>query len=190
MKKYAKVAFCILILASALTPLAGYVIGFNTPDYAQGSSLPFPAFIDNHRVNLSFTSQFDDYFSQRFPFRTYMVSAYNGIQEVFLGQSGNSQVIVGTHGFLFFEETLDDYLKASTLSDNDLIRLNHLLNLQKRYLDGLGIASYFMVVPNKASIYAEFMPANLKSIGKIGNLDRLLTMDLSMPFIDLRTPLL
>lgn len=190
MKNIVKVGFCILILGSALFPVMGYVTGYKTPNFQSSSFAQFPDFIKDNQLNLTFTTEFDDYFSDQFPFRTFMISAYSGINELFFQQSGNEKVIVGRKGFLFFAETLNDYFKVNTLSDSDLIRLNNTLALQNDYLARLGIVSYFMVAPNKASIYGEYMPTYFKDIGERSNLDQLLSMDLAMPFIDLRTPIL
>ena len=190
MKKNVKVIFCIIILVSALFPLMGYVIGYKTPSFEKSSLSPLPSIVKENRLNLTYTTEFDDYFSDQFPFRTFMISAYSGINEFLFKQSGNEKVIVGRKGFLFFAEELDDYFKVNTLTSNDLLRLNTILGIQKNYLDGLGIRSFFMVAPNKSSVYGEYMPAYFKASGDKSNLERLSTMDLTMPLIDLKTPLL
>jgi len=190
MKRTVKVFFCIIIFVSALFPLMGYVIGYSTPNLEKSSLAPFPSILKDNRLNLDYTKEFDDYFSDQFPFRSFMISAYSGINEFLFKQSGNEKVIVGKDGFLFFAETLDDYFKVNTLSRNDLLRLNTILGIQKNYLDGLGIRSYFMVAPNKASIYGEYMPAYFNVIGNKSNLERISAMDKSMPFIDLKSELM
>jgi hypothetical protein len=131
MKKKSSLVFCILIFMSALFPLMGYMVNFKTPNLDKSPLSPFPNFIEKNRLNLTFTTEFDKYFSDRFPFRSYMISAYSGINEYVFGQSGSEQVIVGKNGFLFFAETLDDYFKVNTLSTDDLTRLNNILGIQK-----------------------------------------------------------
>lgn len=190
MKKPIKLIFCIVIFMSALFPLMGYMIGYTTPNLEKSSLAPFPSILKDNRLNLTYTSDFDDYFSDQFPFRTFMISAYSGINEFLFKQSGNEKVIVGKDGFLFFAETLDDYFKVNTLSGNDLLRLNESLRIQKNYLDTKGIRSFFMIVPNKASIYGEYMPDYLKTIGDASNLERISAMDMVIPLIDLKAVLL
>jgi hypothetical protein len=167
----------------------GYAIGYKTPNLEKSSLAPFPSFMKDNQLNITYTKEFDDYFSDQFPFRSFMISAYSGLNEFLFKESGNAKVIVGQKGFLFFAETLDDFFKVNTLSDTDLKRLNTVLGIQKKYLDGLGIQSFFMIAPNKASIYGEFMPATFKAIGNRSNLENLSAMELAIPLIDLKTPL-
>jgi hypothetical protein len=131
MKKYLKLTFCFLIFGTSLVPLFGTVIGFDSINLDKSSLSPMPALIENNRINGSFTAQFDDFFTDQFSYRTALITAYNKIIARVFRQSGNEKVIVGKDGFLFFEETLDDYLKINTLSEYDLMRLNEVLRIQQ-----------------------------------------------------------
>lgn len=190
MKKYLKLTFCFLIFGTSLVPLFGTVIGFDSINLDKSSLSPMPALIENNRINGSFTSQFDDFFTDQFSFRTYLITAYNEVNARLFNQSGNKKVIVGNDGFLFFEETLDDYLKINTLSEYDLMRFNEVLRIQQQYLQIEGIQSHFLVVPNKATIYPEYFPSQIKPIGTQSNLDRIREMKLNMSFVDLKEELM
>ncbi len=189
MKKPMKLLFCIVLLLTSLLPLTGYLFNVKTtiPGIQQPSS---PSIVKNNEVNVSFFDELDDAFSTSFPFRSTMISIYHRLTEGIFKQSGSSQVLVGKDGYLFFEETLDDYLNLSQLSENDLIRFNRTMQLQSDAMARLGIASYFMVVPNKASIYGERMPAHLKPVGETNLLEQLRKMDLAMDFIDVKDALI
>jgi hypothetical protein len=190
MKKYLKIAFCILIFGTSLIPLFGTVIGFDSLNLDKSALSPMPALIENNKINTKYTSQFDDFYTDQFSFRTYLITAYNQIYAHLFRQSGNDNVIVGKEGFLYFAETLDDYLKVNQLSDYDLLRLNEVLRIQQKYLQSEGIESHFVIVPNKATIYPEFMPSFVKPIGTQSNLDRISEMNLNMSFIDLKEELM
>lgn len=190
MKKYLKLIFCFLIFTTALIPLAATVIGIDSINLDKNSLAPMPELIENNRINESFTMQFDDFFTDQFSFRTYMITKYNEIYSGLFKQSGNEKVIVGKDGFLFFEETLDDYLKINALSENDLLRLNEVLRIQQKYLHNKGVESFLMVVPNKATIYPQYMPSSIRPIGLKSNYDRIRELDLSMNFIDLKPSLI
>ena len=189
MKKPMKLLFCIVLLLTSLLPLTGYLFNVRTtiPGLPQPSS---PVFLRDNAFNVSFFDEIDDAFSTSFPFRSAMISIYHRLNEGIFKQSGSSQVLVGKDGFLFFEETLDDYLNLSQLGENDLIRFNRTMQMQSDAMAELGIASHFMVVPNKASIYGEMMPAHLKPIGETNLLDQLRKMDLAMDFIDVKDALI
>lgn len=189
MKKPMKLLFCIVLLLTSLLPLTGYLFNVKTtiPGIQQPSS---PSIVKNNELNVSFFDELDDAFSTSFPFRSEMISIYHRLNEGIFKQSGSSQVLIGKDGYLFFEETLDDYLNLSQLSENDLIRFNRSMQLQSDAMARLGIASYFMVVPNKASIYGERMPGYLKPVGETNLLEQLRKIDLAMDFIDVKDALI
>ncbi|MDP3306026.1 MAG: hypothetical protein Q8S15_08130 [Erysipelotrichaceae bacterium] len=190
MKKFLKITFCFLIFGTALIPLFGTVIGVDSLNLDKSALSPMPALIENNKINAKYTSQFDDFYTDQFSFRTYLITAYNQIYAHLFKQSGNDKVIVGKEGFLFFEETLNDYLKVDQLSDYDLLRLNEVLRIQQKYLQLEGIESHFIIVPNKATIYPEFMLSLVKPIGSQSNLERISEMELNMSFIDLKEELI
>lgn len=72
----------------------------------------------------------------------------------FIGQSGSDEVILGRDGFLFFAETMPDYL-------GEPIDIEAISEKIKAYSDALkesGIGFTFLCAPNKNSIYPEYMP--------------------------------
>jgi hypothetical protein len=190
MKKYLKLTFCLIILGTALIPLVATIGKVNSINLDRNTLAPMPQWIDNGKLNLSFTSQFDDFYTEQFSFRTYLISIYNGIYERVFHLSGNENVIVGKDGFLFFEETLDDHLKTTPLNIYDLNRFNEILRIQKEYLSNQSIDSFLMIVPNKATIYAEYMPSNLKPFSNADIFDQLENIDLNMKYIDVKSVLL
>ena len=185
MKKNLKLLFCLLLLFSSLIPVIGYGLSFAMRNDANDSRSNVPSLIKNNSFNISFTLEFDDYFTKSFPFRAHFITAYNAVYQTLFHQSGNEKVIVGKDGYLFFEETVDDILDVETLTEFDLTRLSVVLNDIHRSLDEVGIRSYVMVVPNKATLYEEYLPENLKPIGNKDNLDRYLNLKLDMENIDL-----
>lgn len=190
MKRKLNVMFIVLLLGSALIPLTGTIFNVSTPNYNPTPLPTFPNVIEDKKLNHLFFDQFDDYFTLQFPFRTLMISAYNKFNEVVFNESKNEKVIIGEEGYYFFEETMDDYFKVNTLSKHELSRLNQVLAIQKEYLDSKGIDSYFVAVPNKATIYPEYMPSQWRPKGETSNLDQLSSMSLSMPYINLKESLL
>ena len=184
MKKTLKLIFCIVILGSSLFPMLGTLAGIDSPNLDKNARSPFPSWVNNGKINWSYTIQFDDFYTDNFSFRTYLISLYNGIFEQLIKTSGNRQVIVGEDSFLFFEETLDDYLKVNQLSDHDTQRLNEVLRIQNGILNKLAIKGYFMVIPNKAKIYGECMPKNLQILDDLDSLDKIRESLNAMEFVD------
>lgn len=184
MKKTDQLLFCLIILISALAPVFGSFFAFNSVNLDKSARSPKPALLTDGKLNLSYTLHFDNYFTDNFNFRTALISVYNHIFENVFSQSGNEKVIVGKEGFLFFGETLDDFLNVDQLSNEDILRLDETLRIQTDFLNQYSVDSYLLIVPNKASVYPEYMPFNLRKINPHGTLDRLRDMDISMPLID------
>lgn len=76
----------------------------------------FPSIKTGGKLNVKFFDQLNDYFSDNFAFRQNLIEADAIIKKNVFRQSGNEKVIVGSKGYLFFSETLDDYLGQNTLS--------------------------------------------------------------------------
>lgn len=72
---------------------------------------------EDGKINFNFFSDFETYFSEHFAFRQQLVTADGRIKSSILGTSPNSDVIVGKNGWLYYGETVDDFLNINTLSD-------------------------------------------------------------------------
>lgn len=183
--------YVILFFLVCSLPLVGMAMGHESPNLEKRTLAQAPSLIVEGQVNLEATSQFDDYYADQFAFRSYLVSAYHQLNQRVLGQSGSSKVISGRSGWLFFQETLADFLASPLLSDTEMRRLAVTLSLQKEYLRNKGIDFYFMVAPNKNSVYGEFMPKRLSPVHPDNNLNRWLASPhaQAVSTIDLLTPL-
>lgn len=180
-----------LFLIVCMTPLLGLLTGYENPNLEKRSLAPLPALMADGRPNLALPRNFEDYYADHFAFRSWLISGYNSLNQTVLAQSGNKKVIAGKDRWLFFAETLPDYLAMPTLSPAQLSRLATILSLQQEVLSAKGIDFYFVVAPNKNSIYGEYMPDRFKPVQASSNLD----LWLASPYryevstIDLLTPL-
>lgn len=190
MKRKINIVFIIVLFAISSFPLLGSIFNKATTNNPITSLIRMPRLVNEGKINTLYFEQFDKYYSTHFPFRSSFILAYNQFFEVVFNESNNKKVTIGKEDFYFFNETLDDYFRVNTLTRFDLERINQVLTLEKEYLEARGIASYLVVVPNKATIYPEYMPPHLVAQQTNSNLDNLLAMDHSMPIIDLKTSLL
>ena len=90
-----------------------------------------------------------------------------------MGASSEEQVILGRNGWLFFRETLGDYTGVQRLSENEIARLALLLDTIDAGLRAQGSRLLIAVVPNKASVYPEYMNAAYPRRTAPGNLERI-----------------
>ena len=141
-------------------------------------------------LNFEFFDDFDNYFSEHFAFRQQLVTADGRLKSALFGTSPNSDVIVGTDGWLYYGETADDYLNINTLSQRSIINIRHNLDLVEQYCEQNGMEFIFTVAPNKNSIYPEHMPFNYVPANAPDNLGRL-TVNLSecSYFLDMKSVL-
>ncbi len=177
-------------LAASL-PLAGLLLGFENPSLEKRSLSPLPELLTDGKPNLRLTREFEDYYADHFAFRSYLVTAYHRLNQALLGQSGSGKVLSGRDGWLFFGETLPDFLAEPVLTDAGLRRLALVLSLQKEYLDSLGIEFLFAVAPNKNSLYGDRMPDRYRPVRPMNSLALWLASPLSAAAgdVDLLTPL-
>ena len=108
--------------------------------------------------NYNFMYDAGTYFEDHFAFRPYFLTANAMIRGNILGASGTQQVIVGRGGWLYFSETLNDFLGEELLSERELYAVVHNLGLMQEYVQRWGSHFTVMIVPNKNSLYPEHMP--------------------------------
>ncbi len=173
------IAYVLLFFIVCSLPLIGLAIGLENPSLEKRALAQPPTLVVDGQVNLKATRQFDDYYADHFAFRSYLVTAYHKLNQLVLGQSGNSKVIAGRSGWLFFGETLPDHLGLPVMSGAEMHRLSVTLSIQKEYLESMDIDFHFMVTPNKNSVYSQFMPRRLSTINPENNLKRWLANPLS-----------
>ena len=113
--------------------------------------------LEDGSFNWEYPTLLDSYLSDHFAFRTPAVTLAS-ILKAELGTSNQEKVVVGDEDWLFFGETLDDFLVKNQLSDYDIARLAKVVSLMNEYVVANGGKFVFTAAPNKNSIYGEYMP--------------------------------
>ena len=106
---------------------------------------------------LSFPQDFDRYFNDHFGFRTWLVRLHHQFEWTYQRTSG--WITVGKQGWLYMgeEETLADRHCVAP-NTQDRAGWVALLESRQRALDDLGIPYLFALVPNKHTVYPEYLP--------------------------------
>ena len=153
----------------------------------------FPSINTGGKLNVKFFDQLNDYFSDNFAFRQNLIEADAIIKKNVFRQSGNEKVIVGKKGYLFFGETLDDYLGKNVLSNREIYSCTRVLSLLQENVEQKGRKFLFVIAPNKNSLYPEYMPKRYIKISDNNNYrllqeemkkENINTIDLKKMFID------
>lgn len=146
---------------------------------------------DDGKLNFDFFSDFETYFSEHFAFRQQLVTADGRIKSAILGTSPNSDVIVGKNGWLYYGETIDDFLNINTLSDRAVNNIKNNLDMMNAYCEQNNAQFVFTIAPNKNSVYPENMPFNYIESDNAGNYENLaVALSESLYWCDMKETLL
>lgn len=158
-----------LILFTMYIPLLGQAFGIKTVNYSKESLHANPSW----PPSFAFFQEFDNWWKDHFPTRSYLVSANNLLLSKIFKTSGNERVVVGKEGWMFFDATVKDYLHLQTMSDEDISRALTSLRLQREYVESQGKQWAVFLIPNKNHIYPEYMPDRYKPLAQESNLSRM-----------------
>lgn len=188
MKKCLSIAYLAAVMAICLFFSVGAI--FLRPDAeAEGRELtPMPALRhEDGSLNLDFTAGLETVFAERFALRSQLVTA-NSLLKAGLFGTGTDQVIVGREDYLFFGETLDQYLGRNPMTDAEITAAADALAALTAYAEANGAAFLFAPAPNKNTVLGEYMPARYLAAEGESDLDRLFAaLDArAVPYLDLR----
>lgn len=185
----------LLFLALISLPLADMVLRF-APDVAVREKrrlAPAPRFA--WRQPLDFLRQGDAYFRDHFGLRGHLVQLHNRIVAGCLGSSPSAKVVVGRRGWLFMaretesRDEMEYFRRLRPFTQAELQDWRLKLRRRREWLAARGIAYLFLVVPNKSTVYPEFLPARFRPLQRPSRLDQLLAelaREGDFPLLDLR----
>ena len=124
-------------------------------------------------LNADWAKEFDTYFSEHFGFRSDLVNAHNTMLDTVFGSSGEDDVIIGKDGWLYYSNTVDDYMGTDRMSDREIEDTAQTLKKMQEYAENNGTKLIFACVPNKNTIYPEYMPYNYLERTEESDLERL-----------------
>lgn len=151
------------------------------------------------KASLFFFQNLEKWYSDHFGGRSNLIYYGARLQMVLLGIPGHRQVVLGKDQWLFYDQQylvgqprFADFLGKARFTQAQLGRIQHHLRQTHESLKGCNISFYFVMPPDKQTIYSEMMsftrPENRQT-----RADQLFTMLKNTPevnVIDLRQPLL
>ena len=169
MKRKLYIGFIIIVM---LVPFVFTFICPTTITYENRDLTQFPSLVTDSGLNIDYLSELGDYFEDHFAFRNEMVGI-NAHLHSLIDSSSQESVILGSDDWLYFKNTIDDYQGTNTLSDRSLYNIAHNLFLMQGMCEAMGSEFYYVVSPNKNTLYSENMPYYYVE-GEQGNLDLLI----------------
>ncbi len=166
--------YTVLFFAICLLPLAGMAVGEHGEVSENRTRAGAPVIRDEEGWNLEFLSDAGSWFQDHFGFRQELVTANALIQGKLFGVSAVDSVIQGTDGWLYYQDSLNDYLGMEPMSERALFNVAHSLAMMQEDSGRRGARFLFTVAPNKNSLYGEHMSyyASLKA-SEEKNLERI-----------------
>ena len=120
-------------------------------EISETESISMEDIIFEHDV---FNQEWNDSFPQRGKF-----SEIDSLITYYLCREiGLSSIIEGKEGWLFYQDTIPDYTGEYYYSEEELASIVSLMRDIENYFDERDISFTLTIVPNKNSIYSEYMP--------------------------------
>jgi len=175
-------------MALLLLPFVGMAWARAETTTEDRSLVAFPEPMTDGAPNVAYLSELGTWFNDHFAYRSLLVSANARLRANLLGVSGNSQVIVGSEGWLYYRGSLNDYVgtdivtpdelsdTARKLTDRELANVAHNTLLMQRYVEAQGAQFLLVIAPNKNTLYPEYMPSWYIPSAKPTNLERLVPL--------------
>ena len=161
-------------LAVCLIPSAGMLL---LPQEAaaanQTLAQPPRLFLEDGSFNTRVLDEVTDYVADHFAFRQEMITASAQLDAAVFQVSNQGDVVLGKEDWLFYQETMADYLRTEPLSGQQLFGAARTLALLQEYAAARGAKLYVTVAPNKASLYPEYLPNVGEPLEGESNVDRL-----------------
>ena len=156
--KKCKLIYCIVFFMICILPFAGAFVTEETSSSENRELAEFPSLKTEEGFNIYWLSEAGDYFQEHFGFRQKMVTANAILNGKLLGVSTAGGVIQGENNWLYYKDSLTDYLGGELLSERSLFNIAHTLAMTEHALDAAGVDFVFSVAPNKNTLYGENMP--------------------------------
>ena len=178
-------------LAACIIPSAGMVL-LPPGEAAANQTLAQPPrlFLEDGSFNTEVLDEVTDYVADHFALRQEMITASAKLDAAVFHVSNQSDVVLGEDDWLFYQETMDDYLHTRPMSGQQLFGAARTLALLGEYAESRGARLYVTVAPNKASLYPEYLPSVGEPLEGEDDIDRLIPYleEQGVPYLDLFTP--
>ena len=180
------------VLLVCIVPSAGLLVKKSEGTAKENVASDFPALMEDGKLNMEWLSEAGEYFQEHFAFRSEMVNANAEVMSTVAKVSSDDGVVVGTDGWLYYSDSLDDYLGQNLLDERSLFNIAHSMKLMQIYAQMNGMDFLYVPVPNKNTLYGENMPYYYKyKASDERNLERLYEVlaEEGVNFLNLLEPL-
>ncbi len=172
MKKTFKIIYICVFLLICLAPLCLMPFVKNDASLEKRELAKLPSYMEKGRLNVDFSTEFEAWMSDRIPFRPQLLTGGNMLKGELL-HTPTSNVIDGKDGWLFYESESEDYMDTNAMTEAEVNAVAVSLSLMEEAVEKKGGRFVFVPIPNKASVYGEYMPYYYRK-ADTNNLDRVM----------------
>jgi hypothetical protein len=153
MRKILTLIFIFLLL----TPAAVWFIGLDFGIEVDRIGLKPPRFDGRALFENTYYLSFDQYFNDSFSLRSPLLVTKRWLDYRIFQMTDVKGVHVGNNGWLYSRQSIDDYRKEACNGTQEIERLVLELHAIERMIETSGRRFFFIVAPNKSTIYPEFV---------------------------------
>ena len=153
MRKTLSLIFVSLLIAPAVAGLVGLNLDMNVDRLG----LEPPRLYGRDLFTSQYYLAFDQYFNDHFSLRSPLILAKNWLDYHVFHTTDSSEVHIGTKGWLYSRRSIEDYRKKPCRDQMDIGRFVLELHALERILQASGRRFFYIVAPNKSTIYPEFV---------------------------------
>lgn len=168
-----------LCIALCISPLFGMTFAKTDTTSENRRLADFPAIITDNGFNYKFLSLLGEYFEDHYAGRNLMINADSIVQGDVFKVSNASTVVKGTDGWLYYSDTVDDYISKARLSEKGVRNAARNIAIMQSYVQSKNAKFVFLAAPNKNSLYGENMPYYYSK-----SCDGVKTMQALLPLLD------
>ena len=155
----------------------------------------FPRCPTDFKTFLQLPKNFETYYNDHFGLREVLIDRYHREMKKRFGQPGIPNIVAGKEGWYFWvgNDLLDDFRGLLPLTEQQLTSWKEDFGRKRDWLANQGIRYLFVFVPDKQTIYPEYLPDYLrkaKGTTRIEQLMEYLKHNPDAEILDLRSGLL
>ncbi len=165
--------FLFVLVAPGIGSLTGWGQAVSS---AEQRVLAPPPRLPRHLGELrAFRTALDRYWADHFGFREWCVQAYSRLMVLGLRTSSSVQVMLGRDGWLFYtgDGNVEDLRGATRIPAPELAAYALRLEERRAFVESQGGRYLLMIVPEKASVYADGLPYWAQTRRGPGRLDQI-----------------
>jgi hypothetical protein len=147
----------LIFILTLLAPATVWLIGLELDIPVERMGLKPPRLDRQALLDNEYYLSFDQYFNDNFSLRSPLIFAKRWLDYRLFHMTDTDDVHVGTDGWLYSRQSIDDYRKEACSGKQDIEYLVLELQAIERLIEATGRRFFFIVAPNKSTIYPEFV---------------------------------